>query len=107
MSLASSGQFGKTLIVKNPHVTQIWVDQELIIMEETRRTYFSLNPIGAKMWSLFNVGAMCLIDLAQYLQKEYRLEEERSILDAQQFVELLLANDLVYLNEGDSEYNHL
>ena len=86
----------KTKIAKNPHVTQLLVDQETIIMEAIRQTYFSFNVIGAKMWSLFNNEAMTIIDLAHYLKEKYCLEEEKSIQDAHQFVEGLLANNLVY-----------
>ena len=89
-----------TKIVKRPHVTQVLVDQETIVMEATSQTYFSLNAIGAKIWSLFNIGALTIFDLAQFLKEEYHLEEEKSIQDARQFVELLLANDLVYLLKG-------
>lgn len=90
-----------TMIVKKPHLTEILVDNELIIMEETNQTYFSLNLIGAKLWALFNTGAKTTMDLGQYLQKEYPLEEQQSMQDAQRFVELLLANDLVYLSDVD------
>lgn len=88
-----------TNIVKKPHVTQIMVDQDMIIMEATSQTYFSLNVIGAKIWSLFNDGAITLMDIAYYLQKEYHLEEKQSIQDAQQFVEHLLTHKLVCLND--------
>ena len=85
-----------TKIVKKPHVTQVLVDQEMIVMEPTSQTYFSLNVIGAKLWSLFNIGALTIHDLAHYLKEEYHLEEEKSIQNARQFVENLLANDVVY-----------
>lgn len=91
-----------TSIVKTPHVTEILVDQEMIIMEATSQTYFSLNSIGAKIWSLFTLGALTLMDVAQYLRKEYHLEEQQSIQDAQQFVERLLANRLVDVNDGNT-----
>lgn len=87
-----------TIIVKKPHVTQILVDQEMIIMEATNQTYFSLNVIGAKIWSLFDSGERTLMDVARYLQNEYHLEEQQSIHDAQAFVELLCTNQLVFLN---------
>ena len=89
-----------TSIVKKPHVTQIVVDQELIVMDATSQTYFSLNVIGAKIWFLFDIGAITLMGIAQYLQKEYHLEGQQSIQDAQQFVEHLLANQLVCLNDS-------
>ncbi|MCX7114328.1 MAG: PqqD family protein [Gammaproteobacteria bacterium] len=84
-----------TPLVKKPQVTQIWVDQELIIMDATSQTYFSFNVMGAKIWFLFNIGATSIMDVAQYLQKEYLLEEQKSIQDAQQFIELLLANHIL------------
>ena len=82
-------------ITKRPHVTQLLVDHEMIVMEEINQTYFSLNAIGANIWSLFNTEGITVIELARYLKKEYHLEEQRSIQDAQAFVELLLANDLI------------
>ena len=85
-----------TKMVKSPHVTQIRVDLETIIMQPTSQTYFSFNGIGANIWSLFNIGALTVIDLAHYLKEEYHLEEEKSIQDAYQFVESLLVNGLVY-----------
>ena len=94
-----------TNIVKKPHVTDILVDNELIVMSETSQTYFSLNIIGAKIWALLNVGSVCMIDLVQFLQNEYHLDEQQSIQDAQQFVELLLASDLVYLSDFGSGQN--
>lgn len=85
-----------TKIIKNPHVTQVLVDQETIILEPISQTYFSLNVIGAKLWSLFTIGALTILDLAHYLKEEYHLEEDKSIQDARQFVENLLANEVVY-----------
>ena len=90
-----SGLTLSTELVKNPHVTQILVDEEMILMAETTQTYFSCNAIGAELWSLFNLSRVTLTDVAQYLQKAYHLEAQRSIQDAQAFVGLLLANDLV------------
>ena len=92
-----------TNIMKKPNVTQILVDEEMIIMEATNQIYFSLNVIGAKIWSLFKSEPKTIIDIAQYLQKEYDLEEQQSIQDAQQFVELLLVNNLVSSHEMITE----
>ena len=78
-------------------MSQLLVDQEMIIMDAISQSYFSLNVIGAKIWSLLHDGSLTMVDLAQYLQKECDFEEQRSIQHVQQFVELLLANNLVYL----------
>ena len=81
-------------------MTEIRVDEETIIMDETNQLYFNLNVTGAKMWSLLHVGEVTIIDLAEYLREEYHLEEQQSIQDAHQFVDLLLSNELVYFDAG-------
>ena len=86
-----------TQMRKKPYVTQIMVDHELIIMQATNQTYFNLNPTGAKIWALFDMGGVTMVDLALYLQKAYHLDVQRSIQDAHQFIELLMANDLIDL----------
>ena len=88
----------KKRIIKKPYVTELLVDQEMIIMDAISQSYFSLNAIGAKIWSLLHDGSMTMMDLAQYLQKECNFEEQRSIQHVQQFIELLFANALVELN---------
>jgi hypothetical protein len=88
-----------TTIVKKPHVTQIRVDHEMVIMEETSQSYFGLNAIGAQMWSLLDIGPISMMEIAQYLHKKYHLDERQSIHDAQEFVELLLSNNLIYLSD--------
>jgi len=89
-----------TKIAKKPHVTQVVVDQETIILEPTSQTYFSLNVIGAKIWSLFNTESLTISELADYLKEEYCLDEDKSIHDAYQFIERLLANHLVYTHSS-------
>ena len=96
-----------TTIIKKPHVTQILVDGETIVMEATNQTYFNFNGTGSKIWSLFDIGSVTTHDLAHYLQDEYHLEKHQSIQDARQFVEMLIANDLVYLNDSDKEQNDM
>jgi len=86
-----------TQMSKKADVTQIMVDHELIIMQASNQTYFNLNPTGAKIWALFDMGGVTMVDLALYLQKEYHLDAQRSIQDARQFIELLMAHDLVDL----------
>ena len=85
-----------TKVLKKSDITQVVVDQETIIMNATTQTYFSLNAIGAKIWALFHDDALSMIDLAAYLKEKYHLEEEKSIQDARQFIEMLITNNLVY-----------
>lgn len=84
-----------TKLVKRTHVTDVLVDQELIIMDQNTQIYFGLNSVASKMWSFFDSKTVTLLELAHYLQCEYHLEEQQSIQDAQAFVDGLFVNRLI------------
>ncbi len=70
------------------------VADELVLLHLGSETYFSLDPVGARMWDLLGEGlaarAMCAA-----IAGEYAVEPTRVIEDARALLADLLAHDLI------------
>ncbi len=72
---------------------------EAVLLHLTTQQYFSLNPIGLRIWTLLGED-LPLGDIARCLTEEYEVGVERSERAVLDLSEALLAQDLVREAEG-------
>ncbi len=76
-------------------ITHLVVDQETILLDASNETYFSLNRVGASIWTFLETQDCTVMDIASYLQQQYGIAEKRSLHDAIQFVESMIKSGLI------------
>jgi len=78
------------------HVRCRQFDDELVMLHLERGQYFSLDPIGARMWGLL-ISGKTPAEVAADLLVMYEAAEEEILLDCVKLVDELLERGLVVL----------
>ena len=82
-------------LLPNPEVVDTRIGDELALLHLETKTYFSLNPTGARIWSGIksgdSLGAICTA-----LQQEYEVDAERAARSVAELAEDLLRQRLVH-----------
>ena len=83
-----------------PHPSPSAIYKELdeggVLLSTTDEVYFGVNPVGARIWSLLPPVSQTFGELCSALEQQYpdaRAEQIR--VDAQEFIEALIASGLV------------
>jgi hypothetical protein len=74
------------------------IENEAVILNLENGIYYSLNPVGTRLWELFD-GKKSIRDLAQVLTEEYDVDPKTAEQDIIALVEDLLQEGLVAPNE--------
>jgi Coenzyme PQQ synthesis protein D (PqqD) len=74
-------------------------DEELVILDLAKGEYFSLDPIGAKLWSGLQAGRS-FEEIAQDVVDEYEVTLERALSDLVALGEDLVARGLLVRDDG-------
>jgi len=81
-------------LATSPQAVESRVADELVLLHLGSETYFSLDPVGARMWDLLGQGlsprAMC-----EAIAGEFEVELPRVLDDARDLLGDLLAHELV------------
>jgi hypothetical protein len=83
--------FSKTLFIQN-------IDDEMVLLDTQRDVYFALDAIGRVMWEQLN-HSQSLQDLITYMLENYDVEENVLKKDIEIFIEKLLNNKLITLEQ--------
>src|SRR5688572_25449338 len=83
-----------------PHPSPSAIFKELdeggVLLSTTNEVYFSVNPVGARIWSLLPPVSRTFGELCARLEQQYPdAESERIRIDVQEFLEALVASGLV------------
>ncbi len=70
------------------------VGEETVILHLASGTYFSLDPVGARVWQLLAQGAT-LAEVCAAIVEEYDVSEEQLARDVMDLVEDLAGHGLV------------
>ena len=71
------------------------LDGELVLLNLTRGTYFSLDPVGTRIWLLTQQCAGHLPQVLAKMMEEFSVDEERARADLLQLVSTLYEHGLV------------
>jgi hypothetical protein len=92
------GGFHRTVVV-NESVVGAEIDDESVLLNAETGIYFGLDAVGTQIWRLLGkeAGTSEIFDL---LLAEYDVEPTQLRSDLAQFMDLLIAKDLVRVVEG-------
>lgn len=69
-------------------------DNEVVLLHLERKTYFSLNPTGGRIWAGLKQG-LTLGEVSQRIQEVFEVEADRADRSVLELVEDLAKQDLV------------
>ena len=73
------------------------LDGELVVLNLARGTYFSLNPVGTRIWQLIQTGNGQLEAVLHHLLEEFAVDEQLARTDLLALVSSLQKHELVAL----------
>ncbi len=83
-----------TRVATKPEIMYRMVGEEAVLLNIQNQSYFGLDPIGARMWTVLNQSAS-IQTAFESLLAEYSVGEEQLRKDLEAFVEKLLEQGLV------------
>lgn len=78
----------------SPDAVESAVGDETVILHLKSGTYFGLDPMGTRIWTLIKEG-LNPIDICTRLVQEFEVEPEVAEADARRFLGELKANDIL------------
>jgi hypothetical protein len=75
-------------------------DGDLVILDLANGAYFSLDPVGARMWEGLTAGRPPQA-IAEKIAEEYDVSAARALEDLSALVEQLVSRRLLVLDEED------
>lgn len=78
-----------------PEILSSKIDEEVVLMSIETGTYYSLDPIGSRIWELLSKEPETIPELVDQLMEEYDVEVERCITDVQVFIDDMASKKLV------------
>lgn len=83
-----------TTIVRNTDLMAVPMDGDLVMMSISQGTYYGINPVGGRIWSLLEQPAS-VASLCNTIVSEFEVSKEQCQQDVLQFVEQLLKAGVV------------
>ena len=75
------------------------VGDECVILDLESGTYFGLDPVGARLWTLLGEGKS-FGELCEIMLKEYEVEHDRLERDIESLAAELTKRRLITVNDG-------
>jgi len=88
-----------TKLSKNPGVNFTMIDNQLILMAPNEQGFYQVNTVGAKIWDMMGTTPISLKDLANTIQRLYKLKEEQAMHDTMAFIEKMVTKKIVCINQ--------
>jgi hypothetical protein len=83
-------------VVVGPGVLVRPIGDESVLLNVTTETYFGLDPIGTRMWTVL-LGATSIRAACDALLAEYEIDADALRRDVEAFVDELVTRQLVYV----------
>lgn len=71
------------------------IEEELVLLSTEAGFYYSLDPIGSRIWELLSEKPSSLEKLVDELIEEYDVGRETCIRDVKEFIEEMAAKKLI------------
>jgi len=97
-TVTESAALQPTNLLPHPSPSAIFkeLDEGGVLLSTTDEVYFGVNPVGARIWSLLPPVSRTFGELCSALEEQYPdAASERIRVDAQEFLEALIASGLV------------
>ncbi len=81
--------------VKTENLSTAPIDNEIVILNLARNSYFALDDVGARIWS-FLEAPISAAELCQELRREFDVDEVRCLADINTFLAALETQGLIH-----------
>lgn len=71
------------------------IDDEIVLMSIEAGYYFSLDPVGTRIWELLSEQPASIADLVLLLTDEYDVSEETCRKDVESFINTMVSKKLL------------
>jgi hypothetical protein len=83
-----------------PQAISSTVGDETVILDLASGTYFGLDPVGARIWTLLGEGKT-VGETRDVLLSEYEVERDRLEADLLALANQLIEENLITMNDGE------
>ncbi len=76
-----------TRIARNQEAAYTHLDNDMVVMGPKDKLFYGINPVGATIWSLLELGPKSIHDICEKLQIIYDVEPQQCINDTLYFIQ--------------------
>lgn len=71
------------------------IDDEIVLMSIEAGHYFTLDPVGSRIWSILSEKPASLDELVLWLMEDYEIDKETCMKDVQEFIDDMALKKLI------------
>lgn len=86
------------IVVTDQHVASDFLDDEVVLLDVHKGTYYGFDPIGAQVWKLIQVPTS-VADVVRALLDEYDVDEQQCFDDISELLEKMRKHDLIEIRD--------
>lgn len=75
------------------------IDEELVLLSANAGFYYTLDPVGSRIWELLSEKPSTVDELADRLMEEYEVDRQTCLNDVQAFIDDMAARKLIVPSE--------
>lgn len=79
----------------SPEVLSSMIDDEVVLMSIKEGYYFSLEPVGSRIWNLLSEHPATVEELIYRLMIEYDIDRDTCLKDVQVFIDEMTSKNLI------------
>jgi len=79
----------------SPKVLSSKIDEDVVLMSIDEGFYFTLEPVGSRIWELLSEKPATLEELVNQLMEEYEVDKETCMKDVQEFIDDMASKKLI------------
>jgi predicted metalloprotease len=80
----------------HPNVIYTFIDDEVVLMDETEGTLYGLNAVGTEILKCLVSQPMSIQDVRDRMLEQFEVEKVQISVDIKDFFESLLAKNFIY-----------
>ena len=88
-------------LTPSPDAVESRVGDETVLLHLKSGTYFGLDPMGTRIWTLLREG-VAPAEICARIAREFDVEPARVEADARQFLSALKSHDILVETEGST-----
>jgi hypothetical protein len=79
----------------HPNVIYTFIDDEMVLMDETDETLYGLNAVGTEIFKCLVSQPMSIQDVSDRMLEQFEVEKLQISIDIKNFFESLLAKNFI------------
>ncbi len=86
------------IVVTDQHVASDFLDDEVVLLDVHKGTYYGFDPIGAQVWKLIQAPTP-VAKVVGALLEAYDVEEQQCFDDVSELLEKMRTHDLIEIRD--------